>query len=626
MIHDLEAPTVKAWQRRTLVRFASLAGVVGGVFSPLGAQQTLNRTPDPNTPRIMIPALHSSEKGLGVQAQQSIQSRIQQDFPFKLLWVIPRNDIRSTLEASGYPPDEPVAPTDAKNLGQLLRADEYLDGNVTKTSSGFKYEMRLVLVRDITLAQPLPAVEAGNLVLTSSLLSKELQAARKQLEGEKKCVAAGREQKYDDAIAAARAAIAAYPRATIARVCLAQTFNSMKAPSDSIIRVADEILAIDPVSRPGLSLAGAAYADRKKAAIAVRDEALKANDLDKVTAAGKLVQEAEDKAIQSWTRLITLDPTNTRMVDDVVRQIAASANPRIAKPIIDTVVKQNPGDPSLLKLQWLIDLAVKEWKQAISTGEEMVKLDTALADTNFFTRMAAAYDADSQPQKGVDVVSRGTVKFATNVSLQVLYAQMLRRAGQTQQAVAVVTRLVAMGVKDPRPYRQLIQAYIDLSQPDSAMLTLRKAGSAGDTASFLGSYALSEGNKWYKRGQAAKGNADSTRTREIFITAVNYLSLADSFFVVADSVGKATNAAPSPRPAARFLLGASAFSVAMSALQDANKSKSCDFAKTAQQYFTVAQINLPAGGVQFPEPTKALLGYVAQYSPTADNQVKVYCK
>jgi tetratricopeptide (TPR) repeat protein len=600
---------VKARHRPVLLACGWIATSLAA--APLVAQQSLSRTPDPTTPRIMVPVLRSSEKGLGLQAQQSIMSRIQQDFPFKVLWVISKNDICATLEASGYPCDQPLAPMDAKNLGQLLRADEFVQGSVSKTSVGFRYEMRLVLVRDISLVQPLEPVEGANLTVTSGLFTRELQAARQQLEGEQKCVAAGRQGKFGDAVAAAREGIKTFPKATIARVCLAQSMVSLKAPPDSIIAVTSEILAVDPSDRTALSLSGQAYADKKKIAIDERTAALAAMDTVKLAAAGRLVNEYEQQAIERWTRLISLDPTNTREVDEVVRQIAASANPRVAKPIIDTVVAQNPGDPQLLHLQWLIDLAVRDWKAAIGTGEAMVKLDTALADTNYFTRMVAAYDADSQPQKAVEVVSRGVERFPANCGLGMLLAQMQRRAGQTQQAVASTYKVIKACPKDPLPYRQLIQAYIELNQPDSAMLAIRQSAAAGDSAAFLANYSLSEGNKWYKRGAAAKGNADSTTARDIFAMAMRYLTLSDSLTAT---------------PTAKFLLGVSAFQIAISALQEASKSKSCDLAKVGQQNFTIAQINLPSGGSVDPGTTGQLLGLITQYSPTADNYVKNFCK
>src|SRR5215207_2177185 len=268
----LEVTTVKARHRQAL----ALAGVFAGITLsglPVALEAQTTRTPDPNAPRMMIPALRSTEKGLGVQAADAIRSRLNQDISYKTLWQIPKNDIVGTLEASGYKPDEALAPNDARELGKLLRADEYLQGTVTKAGNGFRIESQLVLVRDNSLVQPLPPVQGGRLNEAATLLSKEVQAARKQLPAEQRCVALARERKFAEAIQAAQAGVAAYPKSTLARACMASAMVALKAPTDSILGFTSQILAIDPRSRPALTIAAQAYSE---AAAAEKDSAKKA--------------------------------------------------------------------------------------------------------------------------------------------------------------------------------------------------------------------------------------------------------------------------------------------------------------------------------------------------------------
>src|SRR3546814_1530173 len=51
------------------------------------------------------------------------------------------------------------------------------------------------------------------------------------------------------------------------------------------------------------------------------------------------------------------------------------------KPIIEQAVEQNPGDPALTNLLFLIQLASKDWKGATKTGEDLARVDTAASDT-----------------------------------------------------------------------------------------------------------------------------------------------------------------------------------------------------------------------------------------------------
>ena len=94
-----------------------------------------------------------------------------------------------------------------------------------------------MLARDISAAQPLPAVEAVKIGDAAKQVSKEVLAAMKQYDGEEKCYNAARQGQYPQAIAAAREGIAAYPQAALARLCIVNTLVAMKAPPDSIIAV-----------------------------------------------------------------------------------------------------------------------------------------------------------------------------------------------------------------------------------------------------------------------------------------------------------------------------------------------------------------------------------------------------
>ena len=61
--------------------------------------------PKPETPYILIPVLQSNDRNLGVNAADEIRSRFQGEHSTQELYVIPKNSINATLEASGYKAD-----------------------------------------------------------------------------------------------------------------------------------------------------------------------------------------------------------------------------------------------------------------------------------------------------------------------------------------------------------------------------------------------------------------------------------------------------------------------------------------------------------------------------------------
>jgi tetratricopeptide (TPR) repeat protein len=562
--------------------FQAIAGIglaLGGTLVPSVASAQYNRVPDPNAKRVMVAVFRSGDKGLGVQAADAVRGRMGSEFPFKQVYVLPKQDITATLEASGFPVTEALEPHDQKALATLLRADEYVTGTATKTATGVKVEANLVLARDNALVQPLGTYDVKSVGEASSLIAKELKEARKQLEFEQKCINAARSQQYDAAIAAAKDGITAYPKATLARICWANVLVTQKAAAAEQLKLSKEIVDIDPKSRPGLAILAQSYRDTNQG----------------------------DSAVVTLTRLLATDPKNPRLQKDVVEAIAVLANPKLAKPVIDEAVQANPGDPELLKLRWLILLSTKDYKEAFTQGEELVRLDTAFADTTYFIRTARAFAADSQFQKAAETASKGVAKFPSNGSL--IYEQIvgLRAAGQNQQALEALDKAIA--AKMPVENAQTLRVTLlkDLGKADEVIPAIKAAIAAGDTTTNLRVLALQSANEAYKKAAASK-------TPEDFTAAIDLLKYADT--VVPNSL----------KAQSQFLLGATYVAFGQAKLQVAQTGKQCAPAKEAKDLFVEAQILLPKGGSFSPDAMRQLMGAVMQLDPYADQLIKAICK
>ena len=575
---------------KALTREAKIAlfGLVaaGAVWVPSSLSAQTRRAPPEGTPRLMVTPFRGNEKGLGPEASEAVLDKITDDIPLKTLFVIPKKYVCQQLEASGFSCDSTPDPITSKLLATALRADEYLEGTVTKTPEGYKLDTRMVLTRDNSMVQPLPTVEGRKLGDLASKVSKELQEARKQLADERKCELAIRDGKPQDAAAAARAAVAAYPQSTIGRVCLANAYLAMKMPADSIIAVTSKAIEIEPKLKPALALAADAYKakfDQTKDSTAL------------------------DKAVDTWAGMLAADPKNTRLVQDVTEKIAATGKAARAKPIIVKAVEDNPGDPSLVRLKWLILQATKDYAEAAQTGEQMIKSDTSAADTTFFVRQAALYALAEQPQKAAETTARGVAKFKENASLWSLNAQTQRLAGQTQAAVEAANTAIKLDPKAEHAYLRKAQAEIDLEQPDSALAALRAGLANGEDSSTVAQFVLAMGSQAYK----AAADTSHPPKMEDFQRAVSILSLADSI---------------APSPQAEFVLGVAAYRVGDIAVRQNQTAKRCDLAKLAQDSFLTAQINVQKGGKVDPQTAQSLLSGMQQYTPAVESQVKKFCK
>ncbi len=566
MFTDLEVIPLKVRLRHSGLVLTALATMVS---APLLAQST--KTGD----RVMIPTLQSSDKELGVQAAEAIRNQLQKQTNVRDLVVVPKADINNSLTSSGYPTTEALAPGDAKALATLVRAPQYLEGAVTKTPTGYKIDSRLIISRDMTKGQVLPSAQAAKLDDAANQVAKSIKDARRQLPAEETCHNDVAQGKYQEAVAAARQGLNGYSNANIVLACLAEAYNALKNP-DSVIAVGERIRATDPRNVPALKLLAETYGTK--------------NDTT--------------KRLQVLGQLAAADPTNIRLIQDVVADMARLGHPEMAVPLMRDLLQNNPGDPALLNLAWLVYLNAQQYQNAIDVGTEMVRVDTAMASADYYSRLAAAYLAINQPQKASEVAALAARKYPTDPSIQLFNAQALYKAGQLQQAEDAAKRAVAANPKNAQGYFLLATIQSALNKLDDLAITLQTARTNGADPGSLSQLALKAGSDSYKAATASKEIADYQK-------AIRFLQLSDQLQSSAD---------------AKFLIGASAFSVGQTATISANEKRSCDLARTARDAFNLASLNLPAGGQKYPNEAAQLLTAIPQFTPAVENEVKRFCK
>ena len=553
--------------RRRMIAMAAIVAV------PVAGASAQRRPPEP-VPRVMVTTFQSAEKELGVKAAEELRNRITRDVDARKVFVIPKADIAKTLEASGYPTTEALQPNDAKALATLLRADEYIDGVVTKTPTGVKVEARLILARDQNLGQPLPAVEVGKVEQAAAAISKSYQTAREQLGAEKECYTLFREGKNQEAVQKARSALSKYPNGTIAAVCLANAYSALKQ-QDSVLAVSERIVAADPRNIPALRFLAEIYQTKN-----------------------------DPKASQVLTRLMAADPSNEKLREDVIVSLVRSNQAATAVPIVEEALAQNPGDPKTLNMAWRLYFAANQFEKALNVGEEMIRADTALADSTYYIRSAAAAASLNNPTRAAQIVSQGIARYPNNASLLVVQANALSKAGQNAQALTAINNALRVNPKVENGYAQKILILTAMNVPDSVMNTIRTAQAAGVDKKTLSQLALKMGSDAYKAGNASKNRTELQR-------AVSFLTLADQL---------------DPSASAKFLSGASAFLIGQSAVTEAQDTKSCTLARLAKDSFSTAQENVPAGLQEFPDAAKQLLTAIPQFTPAVDDQIRRFCK
>ena len=581
-----------------LLAVALPATLVGQVRAP---GSIANRAPEKDAAHVMITSFKTSErmragtapdKILSYQAADEMRKKVNEAFPSRQLYVIPVDRINANLGPSNFPIAEGLELADARALASITRADEFIAGSATKTATGYKVEADLILTRDVNARQPLGVGEAPKLGDAVNLLVKEYREARKQLDGEKKCVNAAREQKWTEAVQFANAAITAYPNATLARACLLNALYASKAPTTDVTKVAKALVAIDSRSNTGLRFILDAY--------------------------DKAGPSMSDSLVLTLLTMMRNDPKNTDFQAEAIKRIAAATNPGIARPIIDSAVAQNPNDTELLRLRWQILYATKDYKAMFEQGNELVRLDTAFADTTYFTRTANAYQLDSAWQQAAATLAQGTTKFPTNAFLVGFEAQMLQKSGQLQQALDKLHKAEADKVAVPDAGTIELQILRDMKAP-SAQLVLRAKEliARGDTTTNIRQSLLNELQTQVKFG------TDLMKTDAA--AAIDSLNATITAFKESDPLAKN----PLQKAQIAFLSGMANTTLASIKAQQAGASKSCQLAKAARVNATAAMTSLPQGAAFAPPATvNAALANAMQIDSYAEQLMKSFpaCK
>lgn len=555
------------------------------------------------------PSLIRADMRFGRKVGDQIRDRLGDLVNKRDAKVIGGRDIRESMVLSSLNADTALSLLDLKQQGEFFRADEIVLGTVTRSPNEVKIDADVVLWRDLRMRQPIASVTSNTLDRAVAQVAARIAEARTQFRFQRRCENFLRDGSGQEAIRVAREGIAAYGRGALVRTCLVSALVVTGAPPAQVVHEAKAVLAIDSSASIALEAAAVAYDSLRR----------------------------RDESADMWLRLAATDTENLELVERVVSAMAEGGNSRHAEPLIVRVSDQHPENVRLVRQKLRVANDNRSWPLAVASGERLLASDSsALTDSVFFLRLATAYRANSQIFKAVETVARGVATFPKDARLYALYTQFVKEESDTvlQRGMALYpgsAELLALSAKDLRAKgkvaealdaskkaveldstiaqgRLLVaQAEIELGRPDSALVTLRRAVTAGEDRNTVASFALSKGNSLFRAANGTKARAD-------FQLAMRFLAFADSL--------KST-------PETKFLLGAAALNVAQTALTDAPNIKvreeSCVISQLGADTIPIARASLEAGQDVSPEATKQFLEYLDQISPYADKQIAAFC-
>jgi tetratricopeptide (TPR) repeat protein len=550
-----------------------------------------------------------ADLGYGRKTGDEVRSRVSKLSNKREVDLISGGDIRFQLERSGLPEDTLLDEPTIRQLGRLMRADEYVVGAVERAPQSVRITGRLVLMRDPRLSEPLPPASGTDLGPAAEQFGRSLVAARAELAPQRRCENALRDAEPQRALQYAREAVAAYPQGVLAHVCLTWALRATGAPAVDVLEAAKKVLAGDSLNPHGLE--GAAIA------------------LDSL--------HRRDESATYWLRLADTDTANLDLTQRVVYALVLGGSTRRAEPLIVRAADAHPDSLTLRRLAWRVTFENRHWPAAIKQGEALLGSDSTTARDSVFTlRLASAYRANGDTYKAIALAARGVAAFPGDVKLYTLYTQFvkseadtviprgiarfprsaellamnareLRAKGQLAEAVAASRQALAVDSTLDRGELMIAQGEIELGRPDSALIALHRAVARGEDTALVAQFALARGNALLKA-------ANGTKSRDDFHLAMRFLALADTL---------------RRTPQSAFLVGVAAYSITQSALTDApkmtEKTQSCELSHLGAETLPVARAGLEAGQEVSPEAAKQFLDYLGQMEPYVQRQIDAFC-
>ena len=529
-------------------------------------------------PRFLISTLVSDGSGLGFQVANAVRARIASDFDMRTLWVVPESLITTHLKNSGYQPDQPLTDKETKQLVSQFRADELIKGVVTRTASGsYRVEADWSLTPREDMVQPLPVVEAEKISDVAKLVAREFHNARRQIEAVQRCNDRARARDYASALAEARKAIDAYPRSVIGRICIANIYDQQKLGADSMLRISSEILSIHPTNRRALSFAADAYGAKGMA----------------------------DKQLTTLESLFDTDTMSTTVRIALARSYATANRFDDAKTTIRPVAAQMPDNIEVLTLLWRIQIASRDWKEALNTGEIIASIDSSAATVDFFERMISIAESAGERQRAIALAERAVKKFPVHDGLALTQVQVLRNAGDLPGALAAVTRLVQRNPRVPNAWLQKARLEADLHiGVDTTLASLASSVSYGESRPLVSSVA---------RNTALSVSRDTTMGNMLDPArqAIRYVKFAES--VQANDT-------------TALVLGSVSLSLGQRLAVEFREARRCELVKEAQGVLVDAQISLPKAGATFRDQVTRLMTLLGPTVAYVDQLSRTLCK
>jgi tetratricopeptide (TPR) repeat protein len=376
----------------------------------------------------------------------------------------------------------------------------------------------------------------------------------------------------------------------------------VNAPADSVVRVAEDILAVDSINIV--------------AAV--------------IRASGLTSLDRPAPAALAWARVLELRPDSLDLALTGVEAMMRLQKPALALEWSRKLVAIHTGETRLRRLAFRAQIALSQWKDAAALGDSLDAEDQEFRDDSTYatrhvealrligdTLAALSKSARAVKQHPGDLVlylqyvklingeagtalPRGLALFPEASELRVLQARAAVSGGKRREAIEALGAAVSSDPTLVQGFLQMAELWFEEGQPDSALAAIARAPRATST-DLLRAYTISRGRTMIRSAN------DSTPDQ--WRRAVTLFSLADTLDSQDDTRG---------------LIAASTLQLARAELLAAIRTKTCPESQRANDALVLTTAALDRGVGNGSSATELREVYTAMRA-SVDNALKVLC-
>jgi tetratricopeptide (TPR) repeat protein len=539
-----------------------------GLAAPAAAQFARVTTSRDVVKALVVPFTRGErDSAMSVMLANALRDRLKVAYSDRFN-VIDKRVIDTNIVISGFAPDMPLDPTNARQLARVLNAKLLVEGIILPAGD----DSVQVVGRMAEVVGAFPQSASYSVTLersrvnarTANEIGNRLASYFRSFESGRSCGLLRQAHEYARALEAAQNALDRNPSSSQALLCMAQVLQAQQAPADSIVHL--------------LQLAQAA-------------------DSMNVDAQWQLARYAEERhdtlaLIQSLHHILVADFGNNEMRISLARLFFTKGMPDSALMVLDTALNRNPNQADLLDMRSRVYAASNRFAQAGADLSHVAEIDTAKVDSAFIFRIMNYYLEAADTTNLLVWVRRGTQRVPSQTSYWYQLSSILGAQGDTAGAVAAIRSYVRLVPDEGRGHLVLAFYLSGTGQNDSALAHALRAGELDSTLQPSASGILFRSGAMKLRAQDYPG-------------AVELLGHAKDW---------ATGPAAQMVPQISYYQGLGQLQMAVAADNEAQAASDrsqasvrCDAVRRVADLLAQAEANITAGGRTNPDQANQIL-------------------